>query len=127
MLARKKKPKEAWWKKNPEVKRIARHLGKAIDRTNILDLIMYGTAAIFGGRAAYLATDNFIAIPGGAATGIIALKLASSRNIIAGASGVATLAAIGLANIINPDMMVNPIAAQSEAWKELWASGGPFK
>jgi len=97
-----KRKRLPWWKKNPEIERITRHIGKVIDNSKIddwLNLALYGIVGIAGYQAASkLGVDGL----GGATAGIIALRLATSDNEIAGASGTAVLAAIGLIDAVNP-------------------------
>jgi len=81
---------------------IARHIGKFIDNLTAKDietLLTYGIAAYAGHQAASNLGVPFPQSLGGSATAMIGLKLATSMNPIAGASGVITLAGVGLTAI----------------------------
>jgi len=111
-LARKarkrKKTREPFWKKikNPELKRIAEHIGKITDNTSWKDFLDVGLAlgcAVAGWFAAENLGIQRLEHKGSMAlSGAIAYKLATSGNLIAGASGTALLAAYGLIDVWNP-------------------------
>lgn len=91
---KKKREKLAFWKKlGPEGKRIADHTGKIIDNSRISDV----SNAILDVALAYYGVKAFGHI-GGAIIGPISMRLATSMNAVAGAAGVAGLAALGLAS-----------------------------
>ena len=107
-----KKTKLAFWKKlGPEGQRVADHVGKIIDNSRIQE----ATDAIINLALAYYGVKAFGHI-GGAIIGPISLKLATARNDVAGAAGVAGLAALGLAStgrvqdiveaLINPELVL---------------------
>jgi len=122
---KRKKPSEAkpFWKKikNPELKHIFDHIGKITDNTSwrdILDVILAGACAYAGWQAGEnLGADSKVKA-GMALSGAIAYKLATSGNLIAGASGTALLATYGLIDIWNP---------LYEAVKEVPFIGEPIK
>jgi len=107
---KRKKRSEAkpFWKKikNPELKRIAEHIGKITDNSSwkdILDVVL----ALTCGAAGWIAGENLgikdLKIKAGMAlSGAIAYRLATSGNLIAGASGTALLGAYGLIDVWNP-------------------------
>jgi hypothetical protein len=107
-----KKTKLAFWKTlGPEGKRVADHVGKIIDNSRIQE----ATDAIINIALAYYGVKAFGHI-GGAIIGPISLKLATARNEVAGAAGVAGLAILGVAStgrvqdiveaLINPDIVL---------------------
>jgi len=105
---RKKKAKEPFWKKvkNPELKKLAEHIGKITDNTSWKDFLDV-TLALGCAAAGWFAAENLgvgdLKQKGGMAlSGAIAYKLATSGNLIAGASGTALLAAYGLIDVWNP-------------------------
>lgn len=105
---RKKKAKEPFWKKikNPELKRLAEHIGKITDNTNWKDFLDVALALTCAG-AGWLAAENLGVkdwkIKGGMAlSGAIAYRLATSANLIAGASGTALIGTYGLIDVWNP-------------------------
>jgi len=100
-----------WWKKHPEIERITRHIGKIIDNSRPEDWVnvaLYGAAAIAGYQAARRLGADWINALGGAATGLVAMRLAQSGNLIAGASGAAALGVIGLIDVWNPLVSAAP-------------------
>jgi len=100
---RKRSKKLAFWKKHPELKRISAHLGKMIDNEKLTDLIAGLGCLIAGGLTAYnLGSRDPAQILGASLSGLVAYKLATSQNLIAGASGTAYLGALGLINFVNP-------------------------
>ncbi len=104
---KRKKTKEPFWKKikNPELKRLAEHIGKITDNTNwkeFLDIITRLSVAYFGYQAGKRIGGNLEHNISLALTSIIAYDLAKSDNLIAGASGMAFLSGIGLINVWNP-------------------------
>jgi len=101
--AKKKREKKAFWKKHPEVERITRHLGKLIDNEKLTDLLAGLGCFAAGSIAAYnLGARKIEQIIGTGFSGLIAYKLATSRNLIAGASGTLYLAGLGLIEAWNP-------------------------
>ncbi|MBA7530981.1 hypothetical protein ES705_23192 [subsurface metagenome] len=107
-----KKTKLAFWKKlGPEGKRVADHVGKILDNSRIQE----ATDGIINLALAYYGVKAFGHI-GGAIIGPISLKLATARNEVAGAAGVAGLACLGLAStgrvqdiveaLINPEIVL---------------------
>lgn len=79
---------------------------------NILDALMKAGVAYYG----YSSFGH----PAGALIGLIGLELAKSENIVSGASGVATLSAIGLAqNVRTLDVVLEDKPLISETWKRL--------
>ena len=109
-MPRKKKRKERlpFWKKikNPELKRIAMHIGKITDNTSWKELLDLALALTCAG-AGWLAGENLgvkdLKVKAGMAlSGAIAYRLATSGNLIAGASGTALLGAYGLIDVWNP-------------------------
>jgi len=104
-----KKNKKPFWKKtNPELEHITNHIGKIIDNSNlshIIDAFLYGGTAILGIQA----TGDIR----GALIGPIGLKLASSRNEVAGLAGCGVLATLGLITIVDfgqPDSIPKPLS-----------------
>lgn len=99
----KAKPKEPFWKKfPPELKRLADHIGKSIDNGHAID---YAAALIcvFAGYKAGEDLKQPLEVKAGlAASGLIAYQAMKSRNLVAGASGIAYLASLGLINAWNP-------------------------
>jgi len=91
---RKKKVKEPFWKikASPELKHITDHAGHIIDNSKISDLL--DVLINFG--LAWAGVETFRDWKG-ALVGPIALKLATSMNIVAGTAGVATLGVLGFA------------------------------
>jgi len=109
-MPRKKKRKEKllFWKKikNPELKHLAEHIGKITDNTSWKDFLDVALALTCAG-AGWLAGENLgikdMKIKAGMAlSGAIAYRLATSANLIAGASGTALLGAYGLIDVWNP-------------------------
>jgi len=105
--SRKRKAKLPFWKKikNPELKHLAEHIGKITDNTtwkDILDVILTGVSAYAAYHAGEVLNANLNERLGMAASGAIAYKLATSGNLIAGASGTALLGAYGLIDVWNP-------------------------
>jgi len=110
MPRKKRKPKEKlpFWKKikNPELKHLAEHIGKITDNTSWRELLDVALALTCAG-AGWLAGENLgikdLKIKAGMAlSGAIAYRLATSGNLIAGASGTALLGAYGLIDVWNP-------------------------
>lgn len=85
-----KSKRKAFWKKNPELECITRHLGKAIDRLSFDDII-----ALSLGAWGYLHTNHPIGFP----LGLLGYKLALARNTASGAAGLAMLGFTGLIGI----------------------------
>lgn len=110
MPRKKSKPKEKlpFWKKikNPELKNILNHIGKITDNTSwkdILEIILTGACATAGWIAGEnIGVKDLKTKAGMALSGAIAYKLATSGNLIAGASGTALLGAYGLIDVWNP-------------------------
>jgi len=105
---RKTKEKLPFWKKikNPELKHLAEHIGKITDNTSWKELLDVALALTCAG-AGWLAAENLgvkdLKVKAGMAlSGAIAYRLATSGNIIAGASGTALLGAYGLIDVWNP-------------------------
>ena len=104
----KAKEKLPFWKKikNPELKHLAEHIGKITDNTSWKELMDVALALACAG-AGWLAGENLgikdMKIKAGMAlSGAIAYRLATSGNLIAGASGTALLGAYGLIDVWNP-------------------------
>lgn len=106
MTKRKKKVKEPFWKNlDPELRSIGAHIGKIFDNakpSDIIDMIASLTAFYAGFNAGQLAKVDLKGSLGLGGSGVIALQLAKSPNIVAGASGTAFLASLGLINVWNP-------------------------
>ena len=95
--------KKAFWKKHPELERIASHIGKMIDNEGLTDFLAGLGCFVAGSIAAYnLGARKPEQIIGTGFSGLIAYKLATSQNLIAGASGTAFLGALGLIDVWNP-------------------------
>ena len=117
---RKKKIKKVVKKAERGFKQIQDYLADVAKRdpSKMLDLTLYGIAAYYG----YRGVEQAIKKPtveqklAGAASAMVALKLAQSPNVIAGASGTAFLAGIGLLNIWNP--LTEAATAGAEAIKQ---------
>jgi len=78
------------------------------------DVLTKGGVAYFGAK-----TFNH---PAGALIGLVALELAKSMNLVAGASGVATLGAMGLCQVIrhtNLEPFQDPLTIP-KWWIEQW-------
>lgn len=83
----------------------ATHVGKIIDNLkaeDILNLVASGISAYGGYAAAKRLGGDEVTALGGAASGIIAYQLAKAPNIVAGASGTAYLASLGIVNLWDP-------------------------
>lgn len=111
-MVKEKKNKLAFWKKlGPEGQRVSEHIGKIIDNSRLQG----ATDAIINLALAYYGVKAFGHI-GGAIIGPISLKLATARNEVAGAAGVAGLALLGVAStgrvqdiveaLINPEVVL---------------------
>ena len=105
--ARKKRERQPFWKKikNPELKHIAEHIGKITDNTSwkdILDVILAGASGYAGFAAAQTLGANTQDSLKSALLGMIAYRLATSPNLIAGASGTIVLGSLGLIDVWNP-------------------------
>ena len=102
----KRKKKDPFWKKlDPELKSLATHIGKIFDNakpSDLIDLVAALTAGFAGFRAGQLAGVNLVGSLGLGGSGVMAYQLAKSPNVVAGASGVAYLASLGLINVWNP-------------------------
>jgi len=103
---KRKKPKEPqpFWKKikNPELKKLAEHIGKITDNTSWKDFLDVGLA-LGCGYAGYKALERFD-IPfqwklGSAFTGMLGYKLATSAGFGSSIAGVSILGALGLISI----------------------------
>ena len=85
---------------------IAAHLGKLVDNSNVeqmTDLAASLLCSYMGYRAArQLGGTQELSIISGGGSGLIAFKLAKSANMVAGASGVVTLASLGLVSMYDP-------------------------
>lgn len=129
----KRKPRKGFTRSQKEwEKSIATHIGKVIDNLkgeDIINLTAAGICAFAGYRAAKeLGADDAIAM-GAASSGIIAFKLATSMNIIAGAAGTGYLASLGLIDLYGADL-----AKKAETlvegqrlwggWLPIWAKKG---
>jgi len=101
------KEKKPFWKKlNPELKHLAEHIGKITDNTSWKELLDVALALACAG-AGWIAGENLgvkdVKVKAGMAlSGAIAYRLATSGNLIAGASGTALLGAYGLIDVWNP-------------------------
>jgi len=116
--------KKAFWKKHPELERIARHLGKMIDNEGFTDFLAGLGCFAAGSLAAYnLGSRKLEEIIGTGFSGLIAYKLARSDNLIAGASGTLYLAGLGLIDAWNPlTETVKSIPFIGEPFKEIEAA-----
>ncbi|RLI52321.1 MAG: hypothetical protein DRP09_18185 [Candidatus Thorarchaeota archaeon] len=104
---RKREPQPFWKKfKSPELKRIATHIGKHFDNLKSEDVLNYLAAAIcaVGGYSAAkrLGADDLTALTSGAPVGLISYQLVKQPNLVAGASGAAMLASLGIINVYDP-------------------------
>ena len=109
-----KKEKKPFWKKlPPELQRVADHIGKSIDNGHILDYIAAGICAYAGYHAGEEMQQPIEVKAGLAASGLIAYQLSKSMNLVAGASGVAYLASLGLISAWNPMRQ-----GAQEAWQQ---------
>ena len=124
-----KKKREALWKKHPELERITRHLGKMIDNESLTDFIASLGCFAAGSIAAYnLGARKIEQIIGTGFSGLIAYKLATSRNLIAGASGTLYLAGLGLIDAWNPlTETVKSIPFIGEPFKEIEAAASGYE
>lgn len=98
---------------------IATHIGKVIDNATpaqLLDLTAALVSTYYGYKAAELTGAKFPDSLKGAGVGLIAYRLARSRNLIAGASGTLGLAGIGLVNVWNPLRDILPDIGDWGAW-----------
>jgi len=88
---KKKRVKEPFWKKlGPEAKHITDHAGHIIDNSKLSDLMNFAINAGLA-YAGFKVFDDWK----GALIGPIALKLAGSMNVVAGAAGVIMLTGLG--------------------------------
>jgi len=105
-MAKKKKPRKGFTRSSKEWEEsIATHIGHLIDNLkgeDLLNLIAGAGCAYAGYNAAVIAGADIAGQIGAAGSGIIAFQLAKSMNVIAGGSGTAYLAALGLINVWNP-------------------------
>ena len=128
---KRKKRSEAkpFWKKHPELKRIARHIGKMIDNEGLTDFLAGLGCFAAGSLAAYnLGSRKIEEIIGTGFSGLIAYKLARSRNLIAGASGTLYLAGLGLIDAWNPlTETVKSIPFLGEPFKEIEAAASGYE
>lgn len=118
-MARKKKAKIDW---DAEVEKIKSWIGQK-SPSELIDLLLYGTAAFTGGRAAYYLPGFRTpqGITAGAISGMISMKLATSKNAVSGAAGLIGLAALGIANAPSADMEIHEVFFESfkkqlESW-----------
>ena len=97
----KKKQRKPFWKKDfgPEFEHVSAHIGKAIDSGKIIDYLLYGGLAYAG----YELFQDWK----GALFGPVALRLAQSGNLAAGASGVAGLLLLGVAGGYGPNFEID--------------------
>jgi len=108
-----KREKKPFWKKFPELKRVADHIGKAIDNGHILDYISAVICAYAGYKAGEELNQPLEVKAGLAASGLIAYQAMKSKNLVAGASGIAYLASLGLITAWNPIQQ-----GAQQAWQE---------
>jgi len=127
--AKKKREKKAFWKKHAELERIARHIGKMIDNEGLTDFIAGLGCFAAGSIAAYnLGARKIEEIIGTGFSGLIAYKLATSRNLIAGASGTLYLAGLGLIDAWNPlSETIKSISFIGEPLKEIEAAASGYE
>lgn len=108
MPKKKNKPRKGFNRSQKEWEEsIATHIGKIIDNLkgeDIINLAGAGISAYAGFRAGQVAGADLAGSMGVAGSAVIAYQLAKSNNVIAGGSGVAYLASLGLINIWNPLM-----------------------
>ena len=121
---RKTSKKQPFWKKikNPELKHLAEHIGKITDNSSWKDILDVALALTCG-AAGWIAGENlgikdFKIKAGMALSGAIAYRLATSGNLIAGASGTALLGAYGLIDVWNP--LTGTLMSSYKAYEE-WA------
>lgn len=106
MVKKAKKPRKGFTRSQKEWEEsIATHIGKVIDNLkaeDVLNLVGAGISAFAGYSAAKtLGADEGVAI-GAGMSGIIGYQLAKAPNMIAGASGTAYLASLGLIQLWGP-------------------------
>ena len=100
--------KEPFWKKikNPELQRLAEHIGKITDNTSwkdFADLFLMLAITGLGWQASnVLGIKDLKTKISVALSAPVAYKLATSPNLIAGASGTVYLATLGLIDVWNP-------------------------
>jgi hypothetical protein len=103
---KKNSKKEPFWKNlAPEWKHVSEHIGKIVDNmkpNDILDLAAGLTAFYAGFQVGQMNKVDLLGSIGLGGSGIIAYELAKSGNIVAGASGTAYLASLGLLNLFDP-------------------------
>ena len=108
----KAKPKKPFWKKlPPELKRITEHIGKA--NGHVLDYAAALVCIYAGYKAGEEMQQPLEVKIGLASSGLIAYQAMKSRNLVAGASGIAYLASLGLINAWNPIQQ-----GVQESWRE---------
>jgi len=131
MAGKKKKPPiekfKAFWKKDPQLKRVAEHLGKFIDRMtaeDLINLLAAGFCAYGGynaGASRNYPTETNVGLAGSA---LVAYQLAKSPNIFASSGAGVYLGALGLMNIpwiqgletMKPDIKTEPLAWGAWEW-----------
>ena len=128
-MPRKKKRKEKlpFWKKikNPELKRLAEHIGKITDNTSwkdFMDIFLAGVCAYAGWQAGENLKQKTEIKLGMALSGAVAYRLATSGNLIAGASGTLLLGTYGLIDVWNPltGWLMSAMEESYESYEE-WA------
>lgn len=90
-MVKEKKKKQPFWKKtSPELKHVTDHIGKVIDNSKLSDFLDFTINAGLA-YAGFRVFNDWK----GALIGPIALKLATSRNLVAGSAGVIMLTGLG--------------------------------
>ena len=129
----KRKPRKGFLRSQKEWEEtIARHIGKFIDNLkgeDLLNLIAGFTTAAAAFRAAKIIGADDLQALGASGSGIIAYQLAKSMNLVAGASGTAYLAGLGLINVWGPGIEA-PVREIIESqhfwggWLPIWCKPG---
>ena len=112
-MAKKKKPGRKGFTRSAKEweKSIATHIGHLIDNLkgeDILNLIAAGICSYAGYVAAKKLGADEVQAVGGAGSGLIAYQLAKSMNLVAGASGTAYLAGLGILDVWGADIAKIP-------------------
>ena len=112
-MAAKRKARKGFTRSQKEWEEtIAGHIGRFIDNLkgeDVLNLVAAGISAYAGYSAAKQLGANESVALGAAGSGIIAYQLAKSMNMVAGASGTAYLASLGLIHLWSPVEIVKAI------------------
>lgn len=117
-----KKEKVAFWKKSPELKSIADHIGKFIDRmspSDVMDATLLGLLAWAGWETAGKLGGDITSQISGAGIGILGYKLATARTgnaiPVTQGAGLAILAGIGLISL-GKNLPANPPYPEAIEW-----------